>query len=143
MDRRAFASLLPALLASTGLLPQSAAGESLPPLQSGTFKPGTSSGTGPRISHRYTAGMLKAGNIRLEMHETTQQVGTPHEPIGTHLHNEIWFVREGTVELMTNGTLRTMVAGDAGLCVAGDEHYIKNIGDVPATYFVISVGPPE
>jgi len=88
-------------------------------------------------------GALKAGNIRLEMHETTQEVGAPHEAIGTHLHSEIWLVREGTVELMTNGVVRKLEAGDVGLCVAGDQHYIKNAGDTKATYFVVTVGPPE
>ncbi len=77
------------------------------------------------------------------MHETTQAVGAPHEPIGTHLHNELWLVREGTVELMTNGVTRKMVAGDVGICVAGDKHFIKNVGDTTAIYFVVTVGPPE
>jgi quercetin dioxygenase-like cupin family protein len=87
--------------------------------------------------------MLKTGNIRLEMHETTQEVGAPHEPIGRHLHNELWLVRQGTVDLMTNGVTRRMVAGDVGICVAGDKHYIQNVGDTPAIYFVVTVGPPE
>jgi len=80
-----------------------------------------------RVSRHYITGMLKAGNVRLEMHETTQAPGAPHEPIGTHLHNELWLVREGTVELMTNGVSRKMVAGDLGICIAGDERFIKNI----------------
>jgi len=144
MDRREFATLLPALLACSAALPESAGAESsLPFLESGVFKPGPASGTGPRVSHRYLMGALKAGNIRLEMHETAQEVGAPHEVIGTHLHSEIWLVREGTVELMTNGVVRKLEAGDVGLCVAGDQHYIKNAGDTKATYFVVTVGPPE
>lgn len=144
MDRREFASLLPVLLAGVSALPESAAAESLPPLESGIFKPGKESGTpGQRVSHRYTAGMLKAGNIRLEMHETTIQPGAPHEAIGTHKHSEIWLVREGTAELMTKGEKHTLVAGDVGICVAGDEHYIANVSDAPVTYFVVTVGPPE
>jgi quercetin dioxygenase-like cupin family protein len=87
--------------------------------------------------------MLKAGNIRLEVHETTQEVGAPHEPIESHLHSEIWLVREGTVELTVNGQARRLNAGDMGLCVAGDKHYIQNVGNTPATYFVVTLGPPE
>jgi quercetin dioxygenase-like cupin family protein len=87
--------------------------------------------------------MLKAGNIRLEMHESTIQAGAQHEPVGTHLHNEIWLVREGTAELTTNGVAKTMVAGDVGICVAGDKHFISNTSDKPVTYFVVTVGPPE
>ncbi|WP_229739366.1 cupin domain-containing protein [Edaphobacter dinghuensis] len=146
MDRRQFATLLPALLACSAAMPESAVAQSnLPVLQSGVFppEPPKTGGSQERVSRHYVAGMLKAGNLRLEMHETTQAVGAPHEPIGTHLHNELWLVREGTVELMTNGVTRKMVAGDVGICVAGDKHFIKNVGDTPATYFVVTVGPPE
>ena len=94
-------------------------------------------------SASYLAGMLKAGNIRLEMHESTIQPGAEHEAVGTHLHSEIWLVREGTAELTTNGVARTMVAGDVGICCAGDKHYIANTSDKPVTYFVVTVGPPE
>ena len=87
--------------------------------------------------------MLKAGSIQLEIHETTQEVGAPHEPVETHLHSEIWLVQSGTIALTTNGVTRTMVAGDVGICVAGDKHYLQNAGDTPATYFVVAVGPAE
>lgn len=97
---------------------------SLPVLASGVFKPGPAKVAGEkRVSHSYLSGMLTAGNLRLEMHETTQEAGAPHEPIGTHLYNELWLVRGGgTVELTTNGKARRMEAGDVGICVAGDRH---------------------
>ena len=146
MNRREFTNLLPAVLACSAVMPESAAAQShLPVLESGVFPPAPpkAGGAQERISRHYVTGMLKAGNLQLEMHETTQAVGAPHEPIGTHLHNELWLVREGTVELMTNGVTRKMVAGDVGICVAGDKHFIKNVGDTTATYFVVTVGPPE
>jgi mannose-6-phosphate isomerase-like protein (cupin superfamily) len=87
--------------------------------------------------------MLKAGNIRLEMHETHQEIGAVHEPVGKHLHSEIWLVREGICELTTNGVTRRMGPGDVGLCCAGDLHYVANAGNTPCTYFVVTVGPPE
>ena len=77
------------------------------------------------------------------MHQTTQEIGAPHEPLETHLHSEIWFVQSGIVELTVNGTAHRLEAGDVGICVAGDKHYIQNAGETPATYFVIAVGPPE
>jgi mannose-6-phosphate isomerase-like protein (cupin superfamily) len=145
MDRREFATLLPALLACGALTPESALGQSaLPMLESGVYKPEASkAGQQGHVSSRYTIGMLKAGNIRLEMHESTQEVGAPHEAVGTHLHSEIWLVREGTLDLTTNGVTRRMVAGDVGICVAGDKHYVQNTGTTPVTYFVVTVGPPE
>ena len=147
MDRREFAALLPVLLAGTGLVVEGADGQSasLPVIESGVYKP-TPAKAGSMAGHsssRYLAGMLKAGNIRLEMHESTIQPGAEHEAVGTHLHSEIWLVREGTAELTTNGVARTMVTGDVGVCCAGDRHYIANTSDKPVTYFVVTVGPPE
>jgi quercetin dioxygenase-like cupin family protein len=147
MDRREFAGLLPALMGTLALIPESAEGQSttLPVLESGVFKP-TPAKAGSMAGHsssRYTIGMLKAGNIRLEMHESTIEPGAEHEAVGTHLHSEIWLVREGTAELTTNGVARTMTAGDVGICCAGDKHFIANTSDKPVTYFVVTVGPPE
>jgi quercetin dioxygenase-like cupin family protein len=147
MDRREFAALLPALLAASALVPESVEAQSgsLPVIESGVYKPSPSK-AGSMAGHassRYVAGILKAGNIRLEMHESTIQPGAEHEPVGTHLHSEIWLVREGTAELTTNGVAKTMVAGDVGICCAGDKHFISNTSDKPVTYFVVTVGPPE
>jgi len=145
MDRREFGVLLPALLSGVTALSARAEAGTLPVLESGVFKPGTAkTGSVPkRASRSYTKGMLKAGNIQLEVHETTQEVGAPHEPMETHLHSEIWLVREGTVELTVNGVGHRLTAGEMGMCVAGDKHYIQNVGDTPATYFVVTLGPPE
>ena len=153
MDRREFTAFLPALLAATTLLPESASGQQpatsakpkapLPEIVSGVYPPGPPTGSGGRTGHRFLAGMLIAGNIQIEMHETRQEPGTPHEAVGHHLHSEIWLVREGICELTTNGVTRRMVAGDVGICCAGDLHYVANAGDTPCNYFVVTVGPPE
>ena len=147
LNRREFTGLLPALLAASGLVSEMAEGQRAPlkELESGVFQP-TPPKAGSQAGHSsssYLAGMLKAGNIRLEMHESTIQPGADHEAVGTHLHSEIWLVREGTAELTTNGVARKMVAGDVGICVAGDKHFIANTSDAPVTYFVVTVGPPE
>jgi mannose-6-phosphate isomerase-like protein (cupin superfamily) len=148
MDRREFGTLLPALLAFGTVGAAEAKGQEktagLPVIESGVYRPGDPHGSVPeRMSRGYLTGLLKAGNVRLEMHETTQEVGAPHEAVGTHLHNELWLVREGTVELTTNGVARRMIAGDVGICVAGDKHFVANVGDTKATYFVVTVGPIE
>ncbi len=113
-------------------------------LTSGVFKPQPGKGmVGGHESHQFLTGMLTAGNIRLEMHESVQQPGAPHEAVGTHKHSEIWLVQRGTATLYLNGTEHTMEAGDVGLCCAGDEHWIANKGDTELAYFVVTVGPPE
>jgi quercetin dioxygenase-like cupin family protein len=159
MDRREFAGLVPALLAIAGTLTGSAEGQvagqagppagggaprALPELSSGMFKPQPGRGMqGGHESHQFLTGMLKAGNIRLEMHESVQQAGAPHEAVGTHKHSEIWLMQRGTATLYLNGTEHTMEAGDVGLCCAGDEHWIANKSDGEIAYFVVTVGPPE
>ncbi len=147
MDRREFAGLFPALITGLTGVPESVGAQTsnLPTIESGVYKP-TPAKAGSMAGHsssRYVAGMLKAGNIRLEMHESTIEPGAEHEAVGTHLHSEIWLVREGTAELTTNGVARTMTAGDVGICCAGYKHFIANTSDKPVTYFVVTVGPPE
>src|SRR5476651_2554742 len=116
LDRRKFAAMLPALLAAAALAPEAQAQQAstadnpvhgdptpgfgapasgpLPELVSGVYTPSAPSGSAPdRKSQKYLIGMLKAGNIRLEMHETHQEVGAVHEAVGKHLHSEIWLVR--------------------------------------------------
>jgi quercetin dioxygenase-like cupin family protein len=113
-------------------------------LASGVFKPQPSKGmVGGHESHQFLTGMLTAGNIRLEMHESVQAPGAPHEAVGTHKHSEIWLVQRGTATLYLNGIEHTMEAGDVGLCCAGDEHWIANKGDAELAYFVVTAGPPE
>jgi len=151
MDRREFSTLLPALLAATALLPEAPAQTTdarpkpiQPILSSGVYKAGLPKDpNADRVGQPFTHGMLKAGNIQIEIHETTQKVGAVHEPDGTHLHNEIWLVKQGVCELNINGVAHRMEAGDIGIVTAGDHHWIRNAGDTPCAYFVVTVGPPE
>jgi mannose-6-phosphate isomerase-like protein (cupin superfamily) len=159
VSRREFAGMVAALMALTGAAEaqtgatasgaaaQAGAGTGPRPMKeltSGVFKPLPGKGmVGGHESHQFLSGMLKAGNIRLEMHESVQAPGAPHEKVGTHKHSEIWLVQRGTATLFLNGVEHTMEAGDVGLCCAGDEHWIANKGDTELAYFVVTVGPPE
>ena len=170
VNRRDFAGMLAGLLAIAGTFAGKAEGQTAGPaagsgtvpaaagagqavarpagamreLTSGVFKPQAGRGMqGGHESHQFLTGMLKAGNIRLEMHESVQQAGAPHEAVGTHLHSEIWLMQRGVATLYLNGVEHKMEAGDVGLCCAGDEHWIANAGDSDLAYFVVTVGPPE
>jgi len=153
-NRREFSSLLPLLAAASALAPI-AEGQApanppgthaqLEPLVSGRYPQIEPNNPHPslRMSKHFLMGMLP-DNIRCEAHFTHLAPGCPPEPIGTHKHTEIWFIHEGTARLMTAGVTRDLVAGDMGLCVAGDQHTIYNASQTePASYFVITVGPPE
>ena len=150
MNRRDFSALLPLMAAASALAPEAvaqtvAAPAHLGKLVSGQYPPQPPKlpPTAPRVSRSYLLGMLP-DNIRLESHQTHLAPGAPPEAIGHHKHSEIWLMREGEATLMTNGETRILKPGDMGLCVAGDAHTITNASQTePASYFVVTVGPPE
>ena len=152
MNRREFSALLPLLAAASSLAPaadaqatQPTAAATLEKLLSGRYPPIVPANPhpAPRMSQHYLLGMLP-DNIRLEAHVTHLAPGCPPEPIGTHKHTEVWFMREGTARLMTAGVTRDLSPGDMAVCIAGDQHTIYNASQTdPCSYFVLTVGPPE
>jgi len=85
-------------------------------------------------------GKLATGES-LEVHETTLSPGGMPHPAHHHVHSEMWLIREGTVELTINGSTYRLGPGSAGFVRSNDVHGIKNVGETPATYFVVAVGP--
>jgi mannose-6-phosphate isomerase-like protein (cupin superfamily) len=153
MNRREFSALLPLLVAAPALASKAEAQAAASPTTASARLPMLTSGlysgdavpdpNVQHVTHHYVLGMLP-DNIRLEAHGSILAPGAPHEKIGHHKHSEIWFMRTGTATLMTAGTERTLKAGDMGICIAGDDHWIGNASaTVPVSYYVVTVGPPE
>ena len=84
-------------------------------------------------------GALASGEA-VAVHETVLPVGSAPNPRHTIQHSELILVREGTVEFQ-HGELRDTVGGGGVIYVAmGTLHGLKNVGDVPAKYFVVQIG---
>ena len=146
IDRREFAAGLLALGAACAKSThaQTSSPAPLKPISSGIVKPGAvKESQNGHSGQSFLTGLLAAGNIRLEAHESVQKPGAPHEAVGTHKHNEIWYVTRGVATLYINGAEHRMETGDVGIVCAGDQHWIANAGDTELAYFVLAVGPPE
>ncbi|HEX9000160.1 MAG TPA: cupin domain-containing protein [Blastocatellia bacterium] len=78
----------------------------------------------------------------LECHITTLNPGaTPHEP-HKHVDEELILVKEGTVESLVNGVKRKAGPGSVIFQSSNQLHAIRNVGDTPATYFVVKWNSP-
>lgn len=74
----------------------------------------------------------------LECHITTLNPGeTSHAP-HKHPEEEIIIIKEGTVEQFANGITKRVGPGAVIFLASQEEHAIRNVGGVPATYHVFS-----
>jgi mannose-6-phosphate isomerase-like protein (cupin superfamily) len=85
-------------------------------------------------------GKLATGES-IETHATMLPAGAMPHPPHHHVHSEMFFMREGTLELTVNGKTYPLVAGSVGFVHSSEEHGVKNVGTTPANYFVVAVGP--
>lgn len=76
----------------------------------------------------------------VEVHETTLQPGSMPHPAHHHVHEEMFLIREGTVEVTIDGKSTRLDPGGAAYVASNAVHGIKNVGSGPANYFVIALG---
>jgi len=79
---------------------------------------------------------------QLAVHVTTVKPGErAHDP-HRHWEEELIVVKEGTLESMQNGETTRLGPGSVIFEASNDLHGLKNVGDTPASYFVIKWFPP-
>ncbi len=78
---------------------------------------------------------------QVEAHETVLQPGAAPHPPHAHARSELWLIKEGTVELTLQGKKYQLGPGSAAFAAGKDEHGIRNVGKLPASYFVVAIGP--
>jgi quercetin dioxygenase-like cupin family protein len=78
----------------------------------------------------------------LEMHITTLNPHTASHPPHTHPNEEMVIVKEGTLQAHVNGKEVVVNAGGVLFYASMQPHSVQNIGDTPATYYVINWATP-
>jgi quercetin dioxygenase-like cupin family protein len=142
IDRRTLLTVLSAAVPCALLTARVDAARTDEPMPSGTFpfeKLPVNASNGAQF-RPVLKGKLATGES-LETHETTLPPGGAPHPPHRHVHSEMWLIREGTVELNINGERHRLGPGAVGFVRSNEEHGISNVGDKPATYFVVAVGP--
>jgi mannose-6-phosphate isomerase-like protein (cupin superfamily) len=77
----------------------------------------------------------------LSCHATTLNPGeAPHAP-HRHPEEEMIILKEGTLEALHNGQTQRMSAGSVLFLAPNDLHGVRNVGDTPATYYVLKWWP--
>jgi XRE family transcriptional regulator, regulator of sulfur utilization len=80
---------------------------------------------------------------QLEMHVTTVKPGLrPHDP-HRHPEEEVIIIKEGTLEVLQNDATTRVGPGSVIFNASNELHGLLNVGDTPATYFVIKFRPHD
>jgi len=90
-------------------------------------------------SRQFVTGMLATGEA-VSVHESVQPAGTAPPAPHTIQHSEFIVIQEGTVEYHHDGVVERAGAGSILYVKIGTEHFVVNVGGVPARYAVIQIG---
>jgi quercetin dioxygenase-like cupin family protein len=75
---------------------------------------------------------------KLEVHVTTLLPGMQSHPPHHHAWEEMLLIKEGNVDVSINGQKHRAGPGYLIFFASNDPHNLQNIGDKPATYYVIN-----
>ena len=75
----------------------------------------------------------------VELHETMLPPGQMPHPPHQHRNSEFLLIRQGKLEYLNEGVPEPVEVGDVVYSASNRMHGLKNVGDVDAMYFVVSV----
>ena len=76
----------------------------------------------------------------VEVHQTRLAPGSMPHPPHHHVHEEMFLIREGTMEATIKGQTTRLGPGSVAFAGSNDEHGVRNMGSTPAEYFVVAFG---
>ena len=76
----------------------------------------------------------------IDLHMTELGPGMAPHPPHHHAHEEMIMIHEGTLEVNIAGKISKLGPGSIAYVASGEEHGWRNIGTVPANYFVLALG---
>lgn len=77
---------------------------------------------------------------KFEMHATTLNPGKASHPPHNHAWEEILLIKDGEFNVNINGATHHAGPGYLVFFASHDTHNVVNVGDTPATYYVINFG---
>jgi quercetin dioxygenase-like cupin family protein len=134
-SRREWCWLLPALAASAAF----AKPESALPSKTYRFEDLPVRKSGENSFRPVLQGKTHSG-FPIELHESALAPGEMPHPAHRHPHEEMFLVREGTLEVTIDGRSARLGPGSVAFVASGAEHGVRNPGRSPAQYFVLALG---
>lgn len=138
-SRRELSLLLPALLTAQAAAAEKS-GTVLPSkcysFESLTVKRNAQNGNEAR---QVFSGLTHEG-FPVDLHITTLQPGQMPHPAHSHVHEEMIMIQAGTLEVTILDNTARIGPGSVAYVMSNEKHSWKNVGDTPATYFVLALG---
>jgi quercetin dioxygenase-like cupin family protein len=97
-----------------------------------------------RENHGNQSRAILSGDLHdgcyVEAHQTRLAPGAMPHPPHHHLHEEMFLIREGTLEVTISGKSTQLGPGSVAFMGSNDEHGVRNTGTTYAEYFVVAFG---